>query len=436
MKKISILTIFLFMFMFIILNFTAFSVPAPQEQPKNKVKYELYQKDKVLDEIETKQKDLQKKLDDETQKIQDRQKTEKDTKEKEKQVLKSDLAGVYPPQSLEEFKQCFHFPPVAQYLTSTCWSFSTTSYLESEIYRLTGKKIKLSEMWAPYFELIEKCRRFITERGESTVSGGAQSNSVTRIWKEHGIVPADVYPGVKNKDDKFNHDPMMAEIDSYLKYIKDNNLWNEEENLKHVVLILNKYMGEPPKTFTYNGKTMTPLEFLQNETGLKMDDYYSVISTCRFPFYTMAEYDFPDNWWHGKDYINLPLDVWYNIIKKAIPLGHTLVFSGDVSEPGHMGEKKVAFIPTCDIPAKYIDQDSREYRIYNKTSEDDHGIHLVGYKQYKGQDWFLVKDSGRSARKAKFEGYLFFRGDFIKLKMLAISIHKDMIKDILPKIKK
>ena len=83
-----------------------------------------------------------------------------------------------------------------------------------------------------------------------------------------------------------------------------------------------------------------------------------------------------------------------------------------------------------------IDQDSREYRIYNKTSEDDHGIHVVGYKQYKGEDWFLIKDSGRSSRKGKFAGYLFFRGDFIKLKMLAITIHKDLLKDILPKIKK
>ncbi|HLP58461.1 MAG TPA: hypothetical protein VK186_06515 [Candidatus Deferrimicrobium sp.] len=432
MKKITVFTISLFVFMIIIFNFTAFS--APQDQRKNKVQYEPYKKDKALEEIEKKQEDLQKKLDEETQKIRDRQKTEKDEEEKEKKVLKADLAGVYPPQSTKEFKPYFHFPPVPQYLTSTCWSFSTTSFFESEIYRLTGKKIKLSEMWTPYFELIEKCRRFINERGESNVSGGAQSNSLTRIWKTHGIVPADVYLGAK--DDKFNHDPMMAEIDGYLKYIKDNNLWDEEENLKHIVLILNKYMGEPPRTFTYNGKTMTPLEFLQGETGLNMDDYYAVISTSRFPFYTKAEYDFPDNWWHNKDYINLPLDEWYKLLKKNIQTGYTLVISGDVSEPGHMGEKDVAFIPTCDIPGKYIDQDSREYRIYNKTSEDDHGIHLVGYTNYKGEDWFLVKDSGRSARKGKFEGYLFFRGDFIKLKILAYMIHKDLLKDILPKIKK
>ncbi len=434
MKRINSFFFPLLVFMFVISTFPVFS--APQDQSKNKVTYEPYKKDKALEEIEKKQEDLEKQRDDETQKIRDRQKAEKETKEKEKKVLKADLTGVFPPPSPEAFKQYFHFPSVPQYLTSTCWSFSTTSYFESEIYRLNGKKIKLSEMWAPYFELIEKCRRFVRERGKSYVAGGAQSNSVMRIWKEHGIVPAEVFPGVINKEDRHNHDPLMKELESYLAYIKDNNLWDEEEDLKHVVLILNKYLGEPPKSFTYNGKTMTPLEFLQDETGLQLDDYYSLISTARFPFYTYAEYDVPDNWWHNKDYINLPLEEWYNLVRKTIKSGHTLVIAGDVSEPGHQGEKDVAFIPTCDIPEKYIDQDSREFRIYNKTTEDDHGVHIVGYTQYKGKDWFLIKDSSRSARKGKFEGYLFFRGDYIKLKMLACVLHKDLLKDILPKIKR
>ncbi len=427
MKKIIILTVSLF----IIFNFTAFSTPQ-----ENKVKYELRKKDKVIEEIKEKQEKIQKKKEKITGKIQDLQKKEKELEKKEEKVLKTGMAGVFPPKSPEEFKQYFHFPPVPQYLTSTCWSFSPTSYFESEIYRLTGKKIKLSEMWAPYFELIEKCRRFIRERGESYVAGGGESNSVTRMWKKHGIVPAEVYPGVKNKGDKHNHGPMMKEIKSYLNYIKENNLWDEEDNLEHITLILDKYMGEPPKTFTYNGKTITPMEFLKNETGLNLDDYYSIMSTSYFPFYTMQEFKVPDNWWHSETYINLPLGTWYKIIKKAIQSGHTLIIGGDVSEAGKVGEADIAFIPTFDIPGKYIDQDSREYRIYNKTTEDDHGIHLVGYKRFKGKDWFLIKDSGRSSRKGKHHGYYFFRGDFIKLKMLTFTIHKDMLKDILPKIKK
>ena len=147
MKKTIVLLISLF------IGFTVlFSV-----QQKNKVKYEPSKKDKVLKEVKEKQKATQKKKDEETDKIRQRQK--KEEKEKQKRIIKTDLTGVYPPKSPETFKQYFHFPPQAQYMTSTCWSYSATSYLESEIFRLTGKKIKLSEMWAPYFELIEKCRR-------------------------------------------------------------------------------------------------------------------------------------------------------------------------------------------------------------------------------------------------------------------------------------
>jgi bleomycin hydrolase len=38
-------------------------------------------------------------------------------------------------------------PVIFKYITGTCWSFSTTSFLEAEVIRLTSKKIDLSEMY-------------------------------------------------------------------------------------------------------------------------------------------------------------------------------------------------------------------------------------------------------------------------------------------------
>jgi C1A family cysteine protease len=38
-------------------------------------------------------------------------------------------------------------PVISQGNTGTCWSFSTSSFLESEIERLTGEKVDLSEMY-------------------------------------------------------------------------------------------------------------------------------------------------------------------------------------------------------------------------------------------------------------------------------------------------
>lgn len=218
--------------------------------------------------------------------------------------------------------------------------------------------------------------------------------------------------------------------------MKANNLWNEEDVLRHVAVILDKHLGAPPRTFTYDGREMTPLEFLKNETRLDMDNYVDVMSTSFYPFYTFQEYAVPDNWWHSKEYLNVPLDAWYALILKAVKAGCSVGIGGDVSEAGKLGFQDVCFIPSFDIPAAFIDQDAREFRIANRTTEDDHGIHIVGYKNYKGHDWFLVKDSGRSARWGRHEGYYFFRGDYVKLKMLTFTVPKDLIKDILAKVKK
>ena len=157
------------------------------------------------------------------------------------------------------------------------------------------------------------------------------------------------------------------------------------------------------------------------------------MSTLKYPFYTQGEFLAPDNWWHSKDYYNLPLEVFYGAIKGSAQSGYSMVIGGDVSEPGKYGWEDIAIVVPWDIPRKAINQSSREFRIYNATTEDDHGIHLLGYTRKDGFDWFLIKDSGSSARYGKNSGYYFFRDDFIKLKMLTFLIHKHAVKHILEK---
>jgi len=90
-------------------------------------------------------------------------------------------------------------------------------------------------------------------------------------------------------------------------------------------------------------------------------------------------------------------------------------------------------VPSFDLPSSAINQDSREFRFYNRTSTDDHGMHLIGYKAMAGEDWFLIKDSAASAWKGAFAVYHFFRGDFIRLKILAFMVHKDGVSKLLDK---
>jgi bleomycin hydrolase len=107
---------------------------------------------------------------------------------------------------------------------------------------------------------------------------------------------------------------------------------------------------------------------------------------------------------------------------------------GDTSEPGLEGHAGIAVIPTFDIPAAFIDESARQFRFTNKTTTDDHGIHVVGCTTVEGSDWFLIKDSGSGSRNNAHRGYYFYREDYIKLKMMGLTVHRDMASDLLKKV--
>jgi bleomycin hydrolase len=353
----------------------------------------------------------------------------------EDKSFQMDFNGLNLPNSLDEFKSIWHNPPVSQGETGTCWDFSTTSYFESEVYRVHKKQLKFSEMYTVYWEYTEKTRRFIEERGNSAFGEGSEANAVQRIWKKYGVVPEQAYTGMKPGQIFHDHSKMYAEMNDYLQNIKKLNSWNEEEAISTVKSIMNHYMGLPPEKFIVEGKEYTPKEYFEKVVNLNMDDYVDILSLFEKPYWQKVEYTVEDNWWHDSEYYNVPLDDWLNAIKNAVRNGYTMAIGGDVSEPGYESHLQVAMVPTFDIPSAYIDENAREFRFNNHTTTDDHGIHLVGYENKDGKDWFLIKDSGSGSRNAKNKGYYFYHEDYVKLKMLDFLIHKDAVKDLLSKFK-
>ncbi len=351
------------------------------------------------------------------------------------QKLRFDLSAIVKPEGPEAFTtRMWHFPPTPQYLTGACWSFSATSYMESEIHRLHGEDIKLSEMWTAYWEFVAKAQGFVASRGESFVGHGSQSGAMLRVFAEHGVVPRTAFEGVIGDDQRFNHDLMLANINSFLGWCKASNFWDEDAIVVMVRRILDATMGRPPETVMWDGVELSPKDFLAEACRIDPANYFSVMSTLSQPMWARGEYAVPDNWWHGADTVNVPLDTWYGIILDSVKHGRSLVIGGDVSEPGLNGFEDVAVIPSFDIPGDLIDQSAREFRFDNGTTTDDHGIHLVGHTRIDGHDWFLIKDSNRSSRQGQFKGYYFYRDDFVRLKMLTITVHRDQIEDILTKV--
>ena len=352
-------------------------------------------------------------------------------KPKESKSFKMDFSEIDVPKSHDEFKIFWHNEPVSQGFTGTCWAFSTTSYFESEIFRLRGEKIKLSEIYTAYCEYIEKAKRFIQKRGDSKFDEGSESEAVKLNWQKYGTMPVEVYSGLLPEQPNHDHRALISEMNSYLKSVKETNSWNEEVNLNTIKSILNHYLGTPPEKFDYKGKNYTPKEFFTKVINLNMDDYIEFLSTIKYPFNEYIEFEVPDNWWHSKSYYNIPLSDFMKIIKNSVRNGYSIALGGDVSESGYSSATQAAVIPSYDIPSEYIDEFSREFRIANKTTDDDHGIHIVGFMEKDGNDWFLIKDSGAGSRNGKNKGYYFYHEDYVKLKMLGFMVHKDMVKEYL-----
>jgi len=354
---------------------------------------------------------------------------------KDRKTFKMDFTGLNLPDTISEFKSYWYNPPISQGNTGTCWDFSTTSFFESEIYRIHKKHLKISEMFTAYWEYVEKAKRFIEERGISVFGEGSEANAVPRIWEKYGCVPETDYTGMKQGQKFHDHSKMFKEMDDYLQNIKRTNSWNEEEAISTVKDIMNHYMGIPPSKVKVDGKEYSPKEYCEKVTGLNLDDYVDVMSLMEKPYWQKVEYKVEDNWWHSKDYYNVPLDDWIKALTRAIENGYTLAIGGDVSEPGYDSQTQCAMVPTFDIPSQYINEYSREFRFNNKTTTDDHGIHLVGYENKGGKEWFLIKDSGSGSRDGKNKGYYFYNEDYVKLKIMDFMVHKDAVKDLLAKFK-
>jgi len=354
-----------------------------------------------------------------------------------------DQSGMDLPNNPSLYQSVWSNTTESQGNTSTCWSFSTTSFYESEVLRQQGKKVEISEIYFVYCEYIEKARRFIEKRGNSLFPDGSEGNALARIMKMYGAVPEEAYSGLIDGRKFHSHAKMSEEMNAFLKSLKTSNAWNMEYGLQTIQAIMNHYIGVPPTEFKVEGKTYTPQTYLKDYLKINPDDYVEILSYKQEPYWQQVEYKVPDNWWHNKDYYNVPLDVFMSAVKQAAKGGYTLSIGGDVSETGFSRETNCAMIPDYDIPSAYINEDARQFRFSNETTTDDHGMQLIGYlENYKGmgKDWYLIKDSSSGSRNVDQNnpnfGYYFFHEDYIKLKMMGFTVHKDAVKDILKKFQK
>lgn len=341
-----------------------------------------------------------------------------------RQRLLESLGKLPHPESAAEFQPAASLPCLNQDKTLVCWSFATCSFLESEMARVKLPPVRLSVMYPVYCAYVEKAKRFVRTKGASRFSPGDLFTGLPDACREYGAVPTAVYDKL-SASGVFDQTRMYAELEDCMQEVKLHAQWDEARVLSKVKKILDRHLGEPPKTFVYEGKTYTPRSFVAEVIRLPWNEYLMLTSFESAPFNTFTELKVPDNWRHNTNFFNVPLLVFYDALKGALRAGYSAAIDLDNSEPSYETTGRYCFVPDFDIPAAQINQAARDLRFLNGATTDDHAIHFIGYANIGGEDWFLAKDSWKAAWRDGNQGSLFLHSSYVKLKVLAFLVHRD-----------
>jgi len=338
-------------------------------------------------------------------------------------------------------------PVENQSQTGTCWSFSSMSFIESEIIRLGGKPVDLSEMYVVRNAYVTKAENYLRMNGKANLDQGGEFHDLFDVIRNYGIVPESVYQGLNYGYETHNHDEMIAGLKGFIDGIKDKP---QEGKLtpnweKAATEIVDAYLGDLPDdlskfTFTVDGASYTPFTYAQ-KLKLNPDDYVSLTSFTHHPYYKQFVFESPDNWSHQLIY-NIPLDELIQTIVASVEKGYSVQWSSDISEAGFRFGLGVGIVPLKDSELrtseekqmiglyvedeKTITPEMRQIGFDNHTTTDDHAMHIVGLaKDQSGKRFFLVKNSHGTFNDHK--GYIYVSEAFVRLKTLSIFLNKEAV---------
>ena len=339
--------------------------------------------------------------------------------------------------------------------TGTCWCFATTSFFESELLRLGKGEYDLSEMYIVRYNYVDRLKDNFIQQGKGNLGQGSVGHDWMIEFTKNGIIPDEVYTGLNYSMANHNH----SELNAFVNAIAAIPLKRNSESDQYLTIadaVLDTYLGKVPQTFTYKGVGYTPKSFTAS-LGINPEDYIEITSFTLFPFYTQGLVSIPDNW-RKMNYYNVPLDELMTIMDYSLNNGYTVAWDGDVSEKGFSHSKGVAIIPEVENTDQYsaadkarlgkmsmeertteaykfcnpfpevkVTQESREAGYENKSTTDDHLMHLTGIaKDQNGTKYFVTKNSWGTERNS-FGGYLKMSENYVRAKTIAIMVHKNAI---------
>jgi len=330
--------------------------------------------------------------------------------------------------------------------SGTCWSYSTNSFLESEMIREGKTPVTLSQIYTARCAYIEKGINYVRMHGAVALGDGGEPHDVINMFRKYGAMPQMFYTGLSFGSTTNKFGELDAIMEAMLQAIVKNPNGELSQNwIQAYTAAIDAYLGEVPATFTYNGKTYTPQTFAKDVVGVNPDDYVEFGSETDHPYYSKFTLLVPDNWAFGQVY-NLPLNDVTDVIDNALKNGYTVEWSTDVSEKYFSWKNGVAYVPESNYsdmtqderdhmfdgpkPELNITPEVRQKAFDNYNTSDDHGMHIVGLaKDQNGKEYYIVKNSWGTTND--YKGYLYVTKAYVRYKTTNFLVNKNALsKDI------
>lgn len=262
-----------------------------------------------------------------------------------------------------------------QQKSGRCWMFAALNnirYSISKDLNIKDHDFELSEAYTMFWDKLEKANYFL-ENIISTVeleldsrrvmwllneptNDGGQWDMFTALIEKYGIVPKYSMPeSYHSSNSRFLNKILSLKLRDLAKRLRqDYKLGADKESLreeKEIMLaeiysILAYFLGEPPKEFDFEYKDkdgkfyrdsgLSPLEFYNKYSKVKMTDYVSIINapTNDKPFDQTYTVEFLGNVKEGQQihYLNLPIEKLIDYSTAQLKDGEPVWFGCDVGQ--------------------------------------------------------------------------------------------------------
>lgn len=338
------------------------------------------------------------------------------------------ISSILLAQNVEDFEVLIKIPSTPlndQQGSGTCWSFATTSFLETEAIRMGKEALTLSPMYYVTPTYLAKAEKFIETEGATWFGAGDLTFSVLDAYEKFGAIPESVYKGIVAED--WRHDQL--EMDNLLLAMVESvgtsnygrikpNSWRSS-----IEAVLAAYIGKAPATFLYQNKLYSPQSFAREHVGINPNDYLEITSYSHEAYYEMMILDIPANW-NRKPYLNIPLQDFERLVDYALEQAYSLAWDGDASEDHFNFEKGILRLNETE-EKNTITQAWRQQTFEDETTTDDHNMHIIGMAKNSANEIYYILKNSEGANE--MGGYIYMSKNALLLKTISLMVHKDAI---------